>query len=218
MFRDREDAGLRLAQALKERKLHDPLVLGIPRGGGVVGAVLAQELGADLDVTLARKLRAPGQEELALGAVAESGAVFVNPEVRDYFPNIENYLQAEQDHQMQEIARRARLFRAVRPAAPVAGRSVIVTDDGIATGSTMVAALRAVRAQQPRELIVAAPVAPPERLVEIGKLCDAIVCLETPANFYAVGQFYQNFEQVEDEQVLDLLRAFMPACPHALGR
>src|SRR5262245_18115774 len=137
MFRDREDAGRLLARRLQERELSDPLVLGIRRGGVAVGAALARELGADLDVVLARKLRAPWQPELALGAISETCEVYLNPETEDLPGGSPGFLAQERRLQLAEIARRVELFRADLPPAPVAGRSVIVTDDGIATGSTM---------------------------------------------------------------------------------
>jgi predicted phosphoribosyltransferase len=206
MFRNRADAGRRLAARLRGRALHDPLVLAIPRGGVVTGAALTQELGAELDVILARKLRAPGQPELAVGAVAEDGRVHLSPFARDFLGLPLSYLAGERRHQLAEIARRQKLFRGVRPRAPVAGRSVIVTDDGIATGSTMLAALRTLRAQEPREVLVAVPVASPDRLEEVRRWCDDVVCLLRPEDFRAIGQFYQDFAQVEDGQVVELLR------------
>jgi predicted phosphoribosyltransferase len=206
MFRDREDAARRLAARLKGRALHDPLVLAIPRGGVVTGAVLARELGAELDVFLARKLRAPGQPELAIGAVSEGGRVYLNSHAQALLDRLKEYLANERRHQLAEIARRKKLFRGVRPQAPVAGRSVVVTDDGIATGSTMIAALQTVKAQKPREVIVAVPVASPDRLEEVRRWCDDVVCLLCPEDFWAIGQFYQDFTQVEDGQVLELLR------------
>jgi putative phosphoribosyl transferase len=213
MFRDREDAAHQLAQRLKERKLRNPLVLAIPRGGVVTGAVLARDLRAELDVVLSRKLRAPYQSELAVGAVAEDSMIYVNGLAQSVLGLAEDYLIRERNHQLGEIARRKRLFRAIRPAASVAGRTVIVTDDGIATGSTMIAALRTVRAQGPHELIVAVPVAPPERLAEVRRLCDDVVCLLAPEYFQAVGQFYEDFTGVEDDQVVDLLREFTSVPP-----
>lgn len=205
-FRDREDAARRLAAALKDRELRDPLVLAIPRGGVVTGAVLARELNAELDVVLSRKLRAPYQPEYAIGAIAETGQVTVNPEAWSAPGLSEGYLEAEKERQLAEIDRRKRLIHGVRPPARVAGRSVVVTDDGIATGSTMIAALQAVRAQGPHELIVAVPVASPDRLAEVRRWCDDTVCLLTPSAFWAIGQFYDRFDQVEDEEVLRLLR------------
>jgi predicted phosphoribosyltransferase len=207
MFRDREDAAYDLAQRLKGRKLHEPLVLAIPRGGVVTGAVLADELGAELDVVLSRKLRAPRQSELAIGAVGEDGSIYLNPHTRPFLDQLEDYLEQERHHQLAEIARRKQLVRAVRPQAPITGRSVIVTDDGIATGSTMIAALQSIRAQRPREVIVAVPIATPDRLDEVRRWCDAVVCLLAPEEFWAIGQFYEDFTQVEDEEVVELLRA-----------
>jgi predicted phosphoribosyltransferase len=206
MFRNREDAARQLAQRLKGRELHDPLVLAIPRGGVVTGAVLARELGAELDVVLSRKLRAPMQPELAVGAVSEDGRVYLNHHAGEVLDLTEDYLAQERRHQLGEIARRKKLFRGVRPEAPVARRSVIVTDDGIATGSTMIAALQAVKTQHPREVIVAVPVASPDRLAEVRRWCDDVVCLLSPEAFWAIGQFYEDFTQVEDEQVVELLR------------
>ncbi|MFO0879334.1 MAG: phosphoribosyltransferase family protein [Gemmataceae bacterium] len=206
MFLNREDAARQLARTLKGRPLHDPLVLAIPRGGVAIGAVLARELGAELDIVLSRKLRAPGQPELAIGAISEDGQVYLNHHADEYVGEMRQYLANERHHQMMEIKRRRSLFRAVRPAASIANRSVIVTDDGIATGSTMLAALQAIRAQKPRELIVAVPVAPPERLDEIRFWCDEVICLEMPESFWAVGQCYEDFTQVEDEDAVELLR------------
>jgi predicted phosphoribosyltransferase len=208
-FQDREDAARQLAERLKGRELRDPLVLAIPRGGIVTGAVLARELRAELDVVLSRKLRAPMQPELAIGAVGEDGKVFFNPAIREYLNVPDEYIETEKRHQLSEIARRKKLIRGVRPEAAIAGRSVIVTDDGIATGSTMIAALQTVRAQKPHELIAAAPVGSPDRIAEIRRWCDDVVCLLTPEDFWAIGQFYVNFDQVEDEEVLRLLRESM---------
>jgi len=218
MFRDRADAARRLAAHLQGRELCDPLVLAIPRGGVVTGAVLARELGADLDVVLSRKLRAPGQPELAVGAVAEDGQVYFNHHAQGFLDQLEDYLEEERRHQLAEIARRKQLFRSVRPQAPLAGRSVIVTDDGIATGATMIAALQAVKTQNPHEVIVAVPVASPERLAEVRRWCDDVVCLLAPQEFWAVGQFYEDFTPVEDEEVVQLLRQFAAHSPVASGK
>jgi putative phosphoribosyl transferase len=210
MFRNREDAARQLAAILKKRKLRAPLVLGIPRGGLLTGATLARELGADLDVVLSRKLRAPGQPELAIGAVAEDGRVFMNPSFEGRLDLPEGYVAQESAFQTGLIARRRKLFRAVRPPAAIAGRSVIVTDDGIATGSTMLAALEVVRGQKPHELIVAVPVASPERLEPVREACDDVVCLLAPDRFWAIGQFYEDFTQIDDDEAVELLREFAP--------
>jgi predicted phosphoribosyltransferase len=207
MFRNREDAAYRLAAVLKERDMVDLLVLAIPRGGVVTGAVLAQELGAELDVVLSRKLRAPFQPELAIGAISEDGRVYLNHYAEEILDLEEQYMADERRHQLNEIARRKKLIRSVRPQAAIAGRSVIVTDDGIATGSTMIAALQIVKAQKPRELIVAVPVSSPDRLEEVRRWCDDLICLLSPEDFYAIGQFYEDFAPVEDVHVIELLRA-----------
>lgn len=208
MFQNREEAGRRLAEELKHRKLHDPLVLAIPRGGVAVGATLAQELDAELDIVLSRKLPAPGQPELAIGAISEDGQVHLNDFAKDLVDKLDDYLVSECQHQMAEIARRRKLFRQVKPQARIAGRSVIVTDDGIATGSTMIAALQTVRSQKPAELIVAVPVASRDRLLQVSKLCDEVICPLIPDDFQAVGQFYDDFTQVEDQEAVRLLQAF----------
>jgi hypothetical protein len=206
LFTDGEEAGWLLVERLRGLALHDPLVLAIPRGGVEVGAALARGLGAELDVVLARKLRAPHQPELALGAVSEDGVVHLNHFATAMTDAGDTFIEAERNRQMQEMERRRAMFRAVRPQARIAGRTVIVTDDGIATGATLTAALRTVRAAQPRETIVAVPVGAADRVAAIRPLCDRVVCLLEPENFWAVGQFYRNFEQVEDERVVDLLR------------
>jgi putative phosphoribosyl transferase len=206
MFRNREDAALQLAQRLKARKLKDPVVLGIPRGGVVTAAILARELGAELDVVLSRKLRAPYQPELAIGAIGEDGEVYLNAFAREVSGVTETYIREERDHQIAEIARRSKLFRAAKPPVDVTGRSVIVTDDGIATGSTMRAALHVLGAQKPHEIIVAVPVAPPETLERFRPQCSHVECLLTPRDFEAISQFYADFQQVEDEEAVRLLR------------
>ena len=205
-FRDRADAARQLADRLRGRDLTDPLVLGIPRGGVATGAVLAAELGAELDVVLARKLRHPAFPEVAIGAVAEGGWVLLDAEFRDSAGRPAPGVVEELRHQLAEIGRRRCLVRRVRPRAPVAGRSVIVADDGLATGATMIAALQAVRAERPYELIAAVPVAAPDRLAQVRRWCDEAVCVLCTEEFRAVGQFYEDFGPVEDDEVIRLLR------------
>lgn len=211
LFRDREDAARRLGWRLKGHSLRDPLVLAIPRGGVVIGAVLARELDADLDVVLARKLHAPGNRELAVGAVSEDGQVNLNPEAAPVPGLTEEYLAQERQHQLAEIARCRELFCGDRQAAPITGRSVIVTDDGIATGSTMMAALQAIKAQNPHEVVVAIPVAPEDSLEQIRRHCDKVVCMVTPRFFWSISDFYEEFPQVDDAEVVELLRSSAPA-------
>jgi len=208
IFIDREEAGWKLVERLRAERLEKPLVLAIPRGGVEIGAVLARGLGAELDVVLARKLRAPHQPELALGAVSETGQVHLNHFAAAMTDVGESFIARERDRQLAEIARRRELYRAVRPRAEVAGRTVIVVDDGIATGATMIAALQAVRAAGPRELIVAVPVGAPDRIDALRPLCDRVICLDEPEPFWAIGQFYRDFSQVSDERVVELLRDY----------
>lgn len=205
-FLDRADAGRRLGTSLKVRQFCDPLVLAIPRGGVVIGFAIAREMNAELDVVLARKLRAPSNPEYAIGAVAEDGRMTINPDARRVIGVVGGDLEMERRYQLGELARRKKLIRAIRPPAQIARRSVIVADDGIATGSTMIAALQAVRAKAPYELIVAVPVAAADRLEEVRRYCDEVVCQLVPKDFAAVGQFYEQFDPVEDEEVVRLLR------------
>lgn len=224
MFNDRDEAGWMLVERLRDLTGGRPLVLAIPRGGVEVGAALARGLGCELDVVLSRKLRAPHQPELALGAVSETGEVYLNHFAAAMTDAGDAYIEAERARQMAEIERRRAMFRAVRPQAQVQGRTVIVTDDGIATGATMIAALKTVRAEAAREIIVAVPVGSPDRIDALRPLCDRIECLIEPADFWAVGQFYRHFEQVSDDRVVELLRDFgTPAAkwertsPHVIG-
>ena len=207
IFTDREEAGWMLVERLRGTPLERPLVLAIPRGGIEVGAALARGLGAELDVVLSRKLRAPNQPELALGAVSEHGEVYLNHFASAMTDVGDAYIEAERRRQLAQIDRRRGLYRAVRPPAAIAGRTVILTDDGIATGATMIASLRTVRAAAAKQIIVAVPVAAPDRIDAIRSLCDRIECLLEPDTFWAIGQFYRHFEQVEDERVVELLRS-----------
>jgi len=206
MFRNREDAGRRLAQKLSWRPLTHPVVLAIPRGGVVVGAMIARGIAADLDVALSRKLRDPDHPELAIGAIGEDGRVILNDFGQHHLESAPDELEREIKFQLAEIAHRRALIRAVRPKEPVEGRSVILADDGIATGSTLLAALETIRKERPLEIIVAAPVAAPERLWPIHRQADEVICLLKPVRFGAVGQFYDDFRPVDDETVLSLLR------------
>lgn len=203
VFADRRDAGRRLAAALGHLRERRPIVLAVPRGGVVVGRQVADLLEASLDVVVPRKLRAPFNPELAIGAVAEDGAVFVEEETG--FGVGQAYLDGEIAVQRREVARRVEAYRAGRPLPDMAGRTAIVVDDGIATGATLVAALRAVRDRHPEHLVAAVPVAPPEGIARLAREADEVVCLSAPALFHAVGQFYDDFCQVEDDEVIALL-------------
>lgn len=205
-FRDRRDAGRRLAQALEAYRLRRPYVLAIPRGGIVVAYEVARALEAPLDVVIPRKLRAPYNPELAIGAVAHDGSVYYDAPLFGTLKVPEDYLQEEIAFQLEEIRRREKAYRGDRPPPQPAGRAALVIDDGIATGSTMIAALRAVRAMGPASVVAAVPVAPPEGCESLRAEADEAVCLYTPVAFYAVGQFYDDFEQVSDEEAIALLR------------
>ena len=211
-FTDRDEAGWMLVERLRGQSLDKPVVLAIPRGGVEVGAAIARGLVCELDVVLSRKLRAPHQPELALGAVSEDGDVYLNHFASAMTDVGDAYIEAERTRQLAEIGRRRTMFRAVRPQADVRDRTVILTDDGIATGATMIAALHTVRAAGAKEIIVAVPVGAPDRIDAIRPLCDRVICLQEPEAFWAIGQFYRNFEQVEDERVVELLRDYgLPA-------
>ncbi len=205
MFRDRRDAALRLAGRLQKYKGRKPLVLGIPRGGVLVGSVLAGELKGELDIVLTRKLRAPGNPELAMGSVDENGLVYLNESVVSILRISDETIEEERERQLAVIRARAESYRRIHPRIPMEGRIVIITDDGIATGATMKAAIEMARRAGPEKLVVALPVGPPEQVAALEPDVDEMVCLSTPADFMAVGQFYEAFDQVEDEDVERIL-------------
>lgn len=205
-FKDRQEAGRKLAQALSLFSGRDVLVLAIPRGGVVVAGPVAAALRAELDVIIPRKVGAPGNKELAVAAVAPDGTVLYNEKALNLLGLNRKDLIPEIDREMREIERRLRVYRGDRKEPRVKGRTVIVIDDGLATGFTMEAALVSLTKKEPRELILAVPVAPPDTLERLRPLVSEAVCLVTPEPFYAVGQFYQSFPQVEDEEVLAILR------------
>ncbi len=206
-FKDRKEAGRLLAAALEAYRDKNAVILGIPRGGVVVAREVARGLGAELDVVLSRKLRTPGEEELAMGSVSEDGRVFLNNEVVGELGISAVEIEEETARQLEEIKRRAELLRRVRPRVPLRGRLVIVTDDGVATGATTQVALRAVRMEQPQKLVAAMPVAPEETILRLAGDADEVLCLRVPPFFSAVGQFYEQFYPVDVEEVLYLLRS-----------
>jgi len=205
MLRNRHDAGRFLGELLANRQLRNPLVLGIPRGGVVIACAVAEAIHGEVDVVLARKLRAPDKPEFAIGSVDEDGEVLLLPFAHELLDAHPAYLAREIAYQRQEIERRRSLYRAVKPAAAVTGRSVIVTDDGIATGSTILAALHSLRVKRPHETIVAVPVAAPERLSELRGQCSDVICLSAPPRFRSISEFYEDFDQVGDDEVLRML-------------
>jgi putative phosphoribosyl transferase len=204
-FRDRPDAGQQLAQRLSELDLEAPVVLGLPRGGVPVAAPVARLLGAPLDIILVRKLGVPSQPELAMGALGEDGVRVLNDDVLVTTSVTDDELQAVTGREQAELEARAARFRRGRPRVELEGRTAIVVDDGIATGSTARAAIRVARAHGAARVVLAVPVAPPRTCEHMRDEADAVVCLEQPARFWAVGQFYRDFSQTTDDEVVALL-------------
>ncbi len=210
LFADRQDAGRQLARALAAYKGQRPLILAIPRGAVPMGQALADELGGELDVALVRKLASPYSSEFALGAIDESGWAYIADHAAAAGGTPE-YLEREKQRQMATLKERRSQYTPLHPPIDPVGRIAILVDDGLATGSTMIAALHATRARNPARLVCAVPVSPPETLEKIRPLCDELVCLFAPPNFQAVGQFYQDFNQVSDEEVVAILRRQRPS-------
>jgi predicted phosphoribosyltransferase len=207
-YDDRREAGRLLAEALAEHRFADPVVLGLPRGGVVVAAEVARRLGAPLDIVLVRKLGAPFQPELAIGAVIDGAEpqVVLNEDVVQATFASADYIKQETARQVEVIEARRKLWLADRPRVPIAGKTAIVVDDGIATGATMRASLRGLKRQQPKAMVVATPVAAKET-VEVLKLeADEVICLQAPYSLGAIGFFYRDFRQVTDDEVTEILR------------
>ncbi len=209
-FEDRSDAGRRLAKALSRYKKRHPIVLALPRGGVPVAAEVAAALEAPLDLILVRKIGVPTQPELAMGAVVDGAAPIVvrNDEVIELSGTTSDEFEATCARELEEIERRRQLYLGDRARAEIAGQVVIVIDDGIATGATTRAALQAIRNQKPKELVLAVPVAPPDTIAQLRGQVDALICLETPELFGAIGYFYRDFRQVSDQEVIAILKRF----------
>lgn len=208
VFADRREAGRRLVPHLMKFKDQDPVVLALPRGGAPVAFEVAQALNGPLDVVLVRKIGAPGHEELGLGAVVDGAhaQVVLNDEIVRAVQPGNAYLKAETSRQLAEIERRRRLYRGDEPPLDIAGRTAIIVDDGIATGGTVKAVLKALVKAKPSRLVLAVPVAPSDSLAELRSEADEIICLATPDPFYAVGMHYREFSQTSDQEVIELLR------------
>jgi putative phosphoribosyl transferase len=210
-FADRVDAGRRLAAALERLAGEDVVVLGLPRGGVPVAFEVAKQLRAPLDVLMVRKLGVPFQPELAMGAVGESGVTVLNDRVLAEAQISEDEIAAVEQREREVIDRRIGRFRAGRPPVPLEGKTAVVVDDGLATGSTARAACQVARAKGVRRVVLAVPVGPPDLAERLVDAADEVVCLDTPSVFFAIGEFYRDFSQTSDEEVSDLLaRAAAP--------
>jgi putative phosphoribosyl transferase len=205
VFRDRRDAGRRLAERLRSLQGDDVVVLGLPRGGVPVAAEVARALDAPLDVIVVRKLGVPFQPELGMGAVGEDGIRIVNDDVVRAAGVDEATLAAVERREQAEVQRRSERFRGGSPRVPLEGRTAVVIDDGIATGSTARAACEVARRLGARRVVLAVPVAPPAAAAELASAADEFVCLEAPSRFHAVGQWYDDFAQTSDDEVVALL-------------
>ena len=206
LFKDRVEAGKRLASALRSFAGKSAIVLAIPRGGVVVGFEVARTLGLPLDVIIPRKIGAPDNPELAIGAMTEDGTVILDESLISYLGVPEGYVKVEGHRQKLEIERRLKLYRGDVPYPTLKNHDIIIVDDGIATGSTMKAALASTRKKGAKSVIVAIPVGPPSTIQELEKEADRVICLHTPESFQAIGQFYEDFAQTADGEVTRLLR------------
>ena len=205
MFTDRTDAGRKLAASLERFRPRSPVIVALPRGGVPVAYQVAHALGAPLDVLVARKLGAPGHREFGIGAIAEGGAVYLDARHVYELGVSREYLDEVIQQESLELQRRVRAYRGDRPAIDVADRTVILVDDGLATGATARAAARSLRRHAPREVVLAVPVGPPSATLDLRAEVDEVVCLLTPAHLQAVGRWYERFDQTTDEEVIGLL-------------
>jgi putative phosphoribosyl transferase len=204
-FTNRTEAGRLLAEQVKSLGGENTVALGIPRGGVIVANEIALGLKARMDVVLTHKLGAPTNMELAIGSISESGLLFVNKSIAVYVGADERYIEQEKTYQLQQIADKVKSYRAVLPKIPLKGKVTIITDDGVATGATVQAALWAVRQEKPDKIVLALPVGPPDAVTKLSEDADESICLKAPPDFDALSRFYLEFGQVEDEQLIVLL-------------
>ncbi|WP_433634558.1 phosphoribosyltransferase [Halomicrococcus sp. NG-SE-24] len=205
MFTDRRDAGEQLATLLEERGVDADIVLAVPRGGLPVGRVVADRLDAPLDIVVAKKMGAPQNPELAIGAVGADGSAWVNDGIVENLSVSEEYVERERERQAEAAREKAETYRGGRPTPDLSGRRVLVVDDGIATGATIIACLRQVRNDDAAHVTLAAPVGSPTSVERLRAEADEVVCVDTPPGFGAVGEFYRRFDQVSDEQARSYL-------------
>lgn len=208
-IQDRKTAGQELARALEEYRNREHLVvLALPRGGVPVATEIAEHLGAELDLMIVRKLGMPGHEELAMGAIASGGARVLNHQVIEIGGVSDDAIEKVAERELRELERRALAYRGDRPWPDMSDATVILVDDGLATGASMRVALEALKAYRPREVVVAVPVAPADTIRKLQDIATAVVCLATPDHFASIGQWYQDFNQVSDDEVRQLLGRF----------
>jgi len=205
IFRDRLDAGEKLAELLSDYKGERTAVIAIPRGGVEVGYVVASKLSSPLEVTVPRKIGSPADPELAVGAVAEDGTIYIDEEVSKMIGIRDDWIRIEAERELQEVKRRIEVYRGGKPLPSLKGYTILLVDDGIATGATIIATARFLRKLEPEKLVIAAPVAPPEVVSKLSGEADDLRFVETPSPFFAIGQFYQDFSQLSDSQVLEYL-------------
>lgn len=206
LFADRQEAGERLADKLLHFKGKNPLVLAVPRGGLTVAEPVLEKTGGDLDLIITRKIGAPYQPELAIGAVTGDGFVMLNEDILSRVSADKKYIEKAVAKEVEEIKRRLKAYRGERPAPALDNRIVILIDDGVATGYTLLAALRSLQEKKPGRLVLAVPVGPPDTFKKLQQEVDELVYIEAPANFAAVGQFYRRFDQVSDAEVSTVLK------------
>ena len=206
LFADRQEAGERLADKLLHFKGKNPLVLAVPRGGLTVAEPVLEKTGGDLDLIITRKIGAPYQPELAIGAVTGDGFVMLNADILSRVSADKKYIEKAVAKEVEEIKRRLKAYRGERPAPALDNRIVILIDDGVATGYTLLAALRSLQEKKPGRLVLAVPVGPPDTFKKLQQEVDELVYIEAPANFAAVGQFYRLFDQVSDAEVSAVLK------------
>jgi len=206
MFKDRVDAAKKLAEKLHTLNIQEPVILAIPRGGAITGDIIAKELGSRLDIIVSRKVGAPDNPELAIGAVMHDGSFFPNADIISALNVPKKYIEQEIGVELKEIERRLNKFRGGKDY-DLTGKTIILVDDGIATGATMFAAIEWVRLQKPKRLIVAIPVGPSDTIERLSKVAEVVV-LDAPVFFSAVGEFYEVFEQVEDYRVMEIMNSY----------